>query len=406
MATEVPVPETLQTLIANLETHRNLITTLSTITTTLTEHFNSVEKTLSTRAKSLDVSLQTLESDTHQALQSLDEREASIPNTEAAAAIDLQSRRDAIVAEIESQTAPAPTCTDVRTDLSWICRRMDASTLWRYCSENRREIYAIRQDIAGALEEALDPARLVVDSIDDFVSKSEVERDTENCWIFAMMLRQLYDKEVATSVREKAAEVALKWRTRFDERMTREIEGDGEGEPGRPEGQLFLTIVGVFQAQKRFEKEYLEKVFLIHGKRREVAKYAHVLGVTDKVGGFVRESANNLENNCFKAVIKCVETCKLESKFNIVNIKRKVAINEREREEKKKFAALNPYGKGFVPPNGPPKGKRSGPTAVYPPAPYPNGSGARRFGDYGSYKGSGSNYRAQSSYYGRGSYPY
>lgn len=282
MATEVPVPEAIQTLIANLETHRNLITTLSTITKTLTDHFNSVEKTLSTRANSLDVSLQTLESDTHQTLQSLDEREASIPNTEAAAAVDFQSRRDSIVAAIESQTAP--TCTDVRTDLSWICRRMDASTLWRYCSENRREIYAIRQDITGALEEALDPARLVVDSIDDFVS-SEVERDTENCWIFAMMLRQLYDKEVASCVREKAAEVALKWRMRFGERMTREIEGDGEGEPGRPEGQLFLTMVGVFQAQTRFEKEYLEKVFLIHGKRREVAKYAHVLGVTDKVGG-------------------------------------------------------------------------------------------------------------------------
>lgn len=282
MATEAPIPESIQTLIANLETHRNLITTLSTITKTLTEHFNSVEKTLSARAKSLDVSLETLESETQQTLRSLDEREASIPNAEAAAIVDLQSRRDAIVAEVESQSAP--TCTDVRTDLSWICRRMDASTLWRYCSENRREINAIRQDITGALGEAVDPARLVVDSIDDFVS-SEVERETEHCWIFAMILRPLYDKEAASSVRERAAEVALKWKARFGERMEREIEGDGEAEPGRPEGQLFLTIVGVFQAQERFEKEYLERIFLIHGKRREIAKYAHVLGVTDKVGG-------------------------------------------------------------------------------------------------------------------------
>jgi Frigida-like protein len=282
MATEVPIPESIQTLIANLETHRNLITTLSNITRTLTDHFNSVEKTLSARAKSLDVSLETLEKETQQTLHSLDEREASIPNAEAASTVDLQSRRDAIVAEIDSQSAP--TSTDVRTDLSWICRRMDASSLWRYCSENRREINAIRQDIVGALEEAVDPARLVVDSIDDFVS-NEVERDTEQCWIFTMILRLLYDKEAAISVRERAAEVALKWESRFGERMVREIEGDGEGEPGRPEGQLFLTIVGVFQVQERFKNEYLEKIFLIHGKRREIAKYAHVLGVADKVGG-------------------------------------------------------------------------------------------------------------------------
>ncbi|KAJ4794809.1 Protein FRIGIDA [Rhynchospora pubera] len=460
MATEVPIPESIETLIANLETHRNLITNLSTITKTLTEHFNSVEKTLSARAKSLDLSLETLETETQQTLQSLDERETSIPTSEAAATVDIQSRRDAVVAEIESQTAP--TCTDIRTDLSWICRRMDASTLWRYCSENKREMTAIRQEITGAVEEAVDPARLVVDSLEDFVS-SEVERETDQCWIFTMFLRLLYEKEVAVGVRERAAEVALKWRTRFGERMEREIEGDGEGEPGRPEGQLFLTIVGVFQAQERFEKEYLEKIFLIHGKKREIAKFVHVLDVADKVGEVVAkmanagkeieaiyvaheagmlgqispadllksylqkakekanaflkagkgspasvESANNLENNCFKAVIKCVETCKLESKFNIMNIKRKVAINEREREERKKFAALNPYGKGFVQPNGPPKGKRAGP-AVYPPPSYPNGSGAWRFGDYGSYRGSGSSYGPQSSYYGydygRGSYP-
>lgn len=51
---------------------------------------------------------------------------------------------------------------------------------------------------------------------------------------------------------------------------------------------------------------------------------------------FSQEEANNLEGNAYRSVIRCVESCHLQSVFSIDGIRKKLAKLEKEKVERKK----------------------------------------------------------------------
>ena len=51
---------------------------------------------------------------------------------------------------------------------------------------------------------------------------------------------------------------------------------------------------------------------------------------------FSQEEANNLEGNAYKSVIRCVESCHLQSVFSIDGVKKKLAKLGKEKAERKK----------------------------------------------------------------------
>ena len=51
---------------------------------------------------------------------------------------------------------------------------------------------------------------------------------------------------------------------------------------------------------------------------------------------FFQEEANNLEGNAYRSVIRCVESCQLQSVFSTEVIKKKLAKLEKEKAERKK----------------------------------------------------------------------
>jgi hypothetical protein len=57
---------------------------------------------------------------------------------------------------------------------------------------------------------------------------------------------------------------------------------------------------------------------------------------TDSI--FFQEEANNLEGNAYRSIIRCVESCQLQSVFPIEVMKKKLAKLEKEKSEKKKAA--------------------------------------------------------------------
>ncbi|XP_072965919.1 FRIGIDA-like protein 4a [Typha angustifolia] len=448
MAADVVSSDLIKKALDDLESQKSLLNSCTLLLNNLSDHFASFNKTLTTRSQALDADLQNLDSTTHQTLESLSQRESSIPDRECAATELIRERRAAAVAEIEAAGEPPA---QIRGVLQWLCRRMDSPGLWQFMVSHRRDLSVLRREIGEAVAEAVDPPRLVVDAIQDFLDQQDSGGDANSgggghdpSWAFGMLLMALFypDRrkapEVSGSMRERAAAVAEAWKKKLDGKEEREEGVEGEEGVGRSEVQLFLQIVAAFGLSSRFDEEFLRKLFMEHSRRREMARLAPALGFGEKLADIIEELAKNgkeveavyiahesglieqfpptpllksylqaarkkanailksgnrsvaameesriLECNAMRSIIKCVEACKLESKFSIEGLRKKLSQMERAKSDRRRSAAANFHKKrarttGDAPSSRPAKASRSSnaaypsfhrnPTAV-PPAP-------------------------------------
>nr|XP_010915058.1 FRIGIDA-like protein 4b isoform X2 [Elaeis guineensis] len=396
MATDVSPADGIQKVCDYLEAQKTLISNCTLLWKNLSDHFSSLRQTLADRSQAIDSQIQALDADTEQTLESLDLREASIPDRESTAAALIQERQDAVLAEIEIPDAKPPD--DLPGLLRWYCRRMDSAGLWRFVVSRRRDLAILRKVIDQAVAESVDPARLVVDAVADFLDH-QTSGGADRCWALGMLLRALFDSEgrkapkVSKSMREKAAAVAEAWK----EKLGGNKGGGGEGGMGGSEAQLFLQMVVAFGLSSKFEEELLKKLVLEHASRKEIGKLAPGLGLGEKMADIIgelvkngkeleavyfaheaglterfsplpvlksylqssREKANAIlkdgnhstastatgaEMSDLRSIIRCVETCRLESEFSIDGLKKRVAQMEKAKAEKKKAATANKSG--------------------------------------------------------------
>ncbi|PKA53820.1 Protein FRIGIDA [Apostasia shenzhenica] len=416
MEAETLPSDRIQRAIEELELQKALITNCAIQWKTLSDHYSSLKKTLAERAESLDSKLDALESETKQALDSIERRESSLPERESSAAGFIAERRDSVVDEMESQEDKLPG--DLQGFLSWYCRRMDSAALWRFMVSRRKELAALRREISGAVAQSLDPPRLVLDAIEDFLSQPDAivaGGGCERCWAVGMLVWSLLESEgrkasqVASSIRERAASVAKSWLAKHEEKKGNgDIEEGGTGEGGKeetesPEGRTFLQMVVAFGLRSMFEDEFLIKMVVQNASRKEVAKLAvglefgekmevscfdtelydiinnlvkkgkeieafyfvHESGLTEKFSPIdllksylqnsrknasailknrnhsmaAAEESNNLEMNALKSITKCVEIYKLEDKFGLGSIRKRLSQLEKAKSERKKSQA-------------------------------------------------------------------
>ncbi|CAL5359082.1 hypothetical protein CsSME_00049180 [Camellia sinensis var. sinensis] len=377
-----------------LETRKTLLTTITQLHKTLTDHFSSLEQSLSQKSKTLDSQIEAFDANTKQTLESLQNRENSIPERESAAAARIEEQKEAAISEIEKAEGGGGE-RSLSEVLRMCCRRMDSKGLVRFLLAKRKESVALRAEIAAAVEESVDAMRLVLDTVEEFV-EMKVEGKVgmaDRRWACGMLIQVAVplvepggggNGGVASSVREKAAVVLKKWRG---------VMGGGESGVGAGEATMFLQMVVGFGLKEKFEEEYLRKLVVEFAARRDMAKLAVALGFGDKMKDiidelvkngkeieaiyFVSESglteqfpplallrtclrncrknanniskkgnfgmaaveeANNLELNATKAIIKCVEDHKLESQFGIDSLRKRVTQLEKIKAEKKKSA--------------------------------------------------------------------
>lgn len=172
MATQLATSsERVRQFFEELEAHKNILATCTTLYTTLSNHFSSLEDSITQKSQSLDSKFEALESRSRETLESLNHRENSIPERESAAAARIDEQKEAALAELRNPLPPPATANlDIPDALKSLSRKMDASALLRFIVSKRKESSTLRSEIAPAIAEAVDPARLVLDAVEEFLN--------------------------------------------------------------------------------------------------------------------------------------------------------------------------------------------------------------------------------------------
>lgn len=394
MATEVSIKtDRVEKFFEDLEAQKTILSSCMQLFKSLTSHFTSLEESLSQKSKSLDSKFLSLDSASAQTLDSLTHRENSIPDRHNAAFRLIHEQRDAALADF----LKPPKFADLSDTLKSLCRRMDSSGLLKFIISRRKESVSLRTEICRAIWEAVDPSRLVLDAVDEFLAqKREKVGVTDKRWACGLLVQAIFPEGSgnngkkaaagpvhARKVVERAAGVVERWKEDFR-----------DGELGPAEAVMFLQMMFGFGLSSRFDQDFLRKLVMDYASRRDMARLAACLGFGEKMEDIIAElvksgkeieavyfasesgltekfppvsllkshlrnskrnsttiskngkysnsameESNNLELNSIKAIIKCVEDHKLESEFSVDNLRKRATQLEKVKVERKKSSA-------------------------------------------------------------------
>ncbi|KAJ6372247.1 hypothetical protein OIU76_026682 [Salix suchowensis] len=200
----------------------------------------------------------------------------------------------------------------IHTGTRSLCRRMDSSGLLRFVVSKRKESVFLRAEISCAIMEAVDPARLILDAVDELVrDKVGKVGVTDKRWACGILVQALFpegscfgrkDKgpEFARSVVERAAGILENWKE--EDNVEEKADGEGEGEGGGgggggvvgpAEAVMFLQMVLGFGLKSRFDEEFLRKLVTENASRRDMAKLAAAIDFGEKMGDIIDELVKN-----------------------------------------------------------------------------------------------------------------
>ncbi|CAL0312468.1 unnamed protein product [Lupinus luteus] len=380
--------------------HKRILENFTNLFTTLSNHYSSLQNSLSEKSQSIDSKLQTLESNSTETLDSLLRKENSIPERESAAAALIDEQKETALAEFHK---PLPGNLEIGATLKSLCRRMDSVALLRFIIMKRKESAVLRAEISAALAEAVDPVRLLLETVEDYLnSKSEKSGATDKRWACGILIQAIVPDsgskgvEVSRKIVERAVGVVDRWKGQLDGEEGSGAVGFGPvgvGAFGAAEAVMFLQMVVFFGLKDRFDEEYLRKTVMEFASRRDMAKVAATLQFGDKIIDIIDELVkngkeveavyfasesgltekfppidllksalrnyrknaasiskkgnnsqaatddSNTESNFVRALIRCIEDHKLESEFNLDSLRRRIAQLERSKSDRKRGSA-------------------------------------------------------------------
>ncbi|GMH02421.1 hypothetical protein Nepgr_004260 [Nepenthes gracilis] len=343
----------LQKAFAELESHRAL--TLNLKWKELEAHFHGLEKSLKRRFHELEDQEKEYETKTLEAREMLEKRTAAVLAKEHQSLERLQENRDASMFAISNarekhrkvsnvqhavvfsegkcgasseeekppdfETSEGSTIEDVNTpvddgsvevnstdkiievksypQLLKICREMDSVGLHNFVSDNRKNLATIRDEIPFALKAAADPARLVLDSLDNFYLGDVINLDAkkDSCLLglrrtcimlmecLSILFMNLDPVSVTTiispDVKARAKAIAKEWKPKLGELDLDANNGNSL------EAHAFLQLLATFSIASDFDEEELSKLIPMVSRRRQAADLCRSLGLSEKMPGVI-----------------------------------------------------------------------------------------------------------------------
>ncbi|KAK4793411.1 hypothetical protein SAY86_023846 [Trapa natans] len=279
-----------------LEAEKAILCTCKELFMNLSDHFKARKASLSMRSQSVEVKLQSLESSFRQTLESLSEREDSIPLCESEAVKQVQQRKQAAISEIEK---PVSGDLGLPETLRSISMRMDSLGLIKFLILKRREPALLKAELPASINEAIDPPRLVLNAVEDFLDSKAAKTGTmDKRWAVGLLVHALFPDlksdlcakseenvdlrpKFAKSVVDRALRVLERWKGQVG---TSEDNSDF-GRFGPLEALMFLEMVVGFGLKSQFDEVFLKKMVVEFSSRREMAKLVPCLGLGEKLAG-------------------------------------------------------------------------------------------------------------------------
>ncbi|XP_030486075.2 FRIGIDA-like protein 3 [Cannabis sativa] len=338
----------LQKAFAELESHRAV--TLNLKWKELEEHFHGLEKSLKRRFHELEDQEKEFENRTIKARDLLVKKEADIVAKEQASLDKLQEKRDAAVfaiasardkhrkvssddpavvttegqnvqpsteetpqentisdGDLEEMKSPENEHEGVKSypQLVTLCKEMDSEGLHKFISDNRKNLAAIREEIPFALRAAINPASLVLESLEDFYRAESTNTDGKKdsnllglrrtCIMLMECLSTLLTSldlasasEVITEeVKEQAKEIAEEWKPKLDALDLDDSNGNSL------EAHAFLQLLATFGIASDFDEEELSRLVPMVSRRRQTADLCRSLGLSEKMPGVIEVLVNS-----------------------------------------------------------------------------------------------------------------
>lgn len=291
--TEVTPTNEVTDLFKNLEERKTLLIKCTDLYKTLDSHYTSLLKSLNSKSKKLDSAIQYLDSPHQISLDNLNNRENSIPNRFSSLSSEIESKKASAIAELRKPLDLSLPTIEV---LKSLCRRMDCSRLMKFLIERRKDKKSLKDEMEEAMKECVDPARMVLEAVKDFMDAKETAKRqvVDKRWACGMVVSGLFSPEKLME-REKGMEAAFAKKTVAEaEKLLREWkekgeqvrdgdgegegEGDGEGESegkmGSAETAMFFQVVIGFGLKEIFEDDFYVKAGIEFSTRRDMAKLA------------------------------------------------------------------------------------------------------------------------------------
>ncbi|KAF8377611.1 hypothetical protein HHK36_030993 [Tetracentron sinense] len=316
------------------------------------EHFYDLERSLKKRLDELEEKEKAFEEKESESRTLIAEKEAAVAAKEQALLDRVQELKDvavAVIAEAQAKYKPAsPEPVDVegnaesqvsssfegdtnaslpapedspqrtgehaegvaveikpRPEITQLCEEMDAKGLLNFIMENRKNISAIRDEIAVALKSVTEPARLVLDSLEGFYPPDETthlenKRDASlqgmrrSCVMLMEAVAPLLtraelgaDHLLSPETEQQAKAIADEWKPKL-------AGADIDATNGNSlEAEAFLQLLATFKIASEFDEEELCKFVLAIARRRQAPELCRSLGLTHKMPGVVEVLVNS-----------------------------------------------------------------------------------------------------------------
>ncbi|KAH9299583.1 hypothetical protein KI387_031265, partial [Taxus chinensis] len=358
--------ERLQKAFVDLDDHREALTKCTVQWKELEEHFASLEMNIQKKLEDVEEREKTFEAKAKETQEILDKREQSVSAKEQASLARVQEQKDAALAAIfeerqklkeelsnavekkqptdddnkkhsdkeksngranpdvvsaddgaegnsnkEAVTSPkakseAKVQAQIRSQLKILCETMDSTGLVKYIIEHRKDAAGLRSEVPSALNCAIDPSRLVLESLEGFYppepkspgnqgdkKESGLPAQRRACILLleslvAVLAGPVLGVEhpvVPSNIKEQAKTIADEWKSKID------LEGDAAN-GNSLEAQAFLQLLATFGIASEFNQDDLCKLVLAVARRRQTPELCRSLGLASKMPDLVEILVN------------------------------------------------------------------------------------------------------------------